>query len=501
MLLSLVAMPAIAQTPLGTSFSYQGRLDLSGSPVTGSVDFRFSLWDALTAGNLVASSPQVNGVTVTDGLFTVAVDFGAGAFNGTARWIEIEVASPSGGAFETLTPRQPLTAAPLAQGLPAIRNIDRNEGFAIGSWNIVGGARFNTVDPLAAGVTISGGGRQFGANVAYDNFSVIGGGDGHLTGTDNGDPDDAAFATIGGGSFNIASGNYSTVAGGVGNQATGFLSFIGGGEENVASGDDAAVPGGQLNSAAGAFSFAAGRRAKANHDGSFVWGDSTNANFFSTGNNQFLLRAAGGVGIGTNAPASALSIAGDIDISGSRLHVDPSNGRIGIGTTTPTRPLTIKGSGANSDWLQFRTSSNADVWHLTNEGGGLNFVETNVSPNRLFLAPGGNVGIGTTNPQARLDVNGDVVASGQVGIGRTSPSAALDVVGDIKATGTISGQNLSFEGNIALDQAQETETGGVNTNFFWQAFVPGVSGRLARIEFSKLPNNLHVVTACDIYHG
>ena len=41
------------------------------------------------------------------------------------------------------------------------------------------------------------------------------------------------------------------------------------------------------------FRIAAGRRAKANHNGTFVWADSTDADFASTGLNQFLIEASG----------------------------------------------------------------------------------------------------------------------------------------------------------------------------------------------------------------
>ena len=61
----------------------------------------------------------INALQVTAGLFTVALnaggEFGANAFSGNARWLQIAVRSPAGGGgFTTLAPRQPLTAAPHA---------------------------------------------------------------------------------------------------------------------------------------------------------------------------------------------------------------------------------------------------------------------------------------------------------------------------------------------------------------------------------------------------
>ena len=57
----------------------------------------------------------------------------------------------------------------------------------------------------------------------------------------------------------------------------------------------AVVPGGKANAATANYAFAAGRRAKAAHEGAFVWADSTDADFRSTVPKQFLIRAAGGV--------------------------------------------------------------------------------------------------------------------------------------------------------------------------------------------------------------
>ena len=68
------------------------------------------------------------------------------------------------------------------------------------------------------------------------------------------------------------------------------------------------MPGGRLNAAQRYATFAAGYRAQANHHGTFVWADSTDANFTSTGEDQFLIRASGGVGIGTASPDAMLHI-------------------------------------------------------------------------------------------------------------------------------------------------------------------------------------------------
>src|SRR5207302_7566791 len=77
---------------------------------------------------------------------------------------------------------------------------------------------------------------------------------------------------------------------------------------NFAGGHYGTVPGGLLNTAAGDYSFAAGNRAKANHQGAFVWADSQIADFVSTAANQFLIRAGGGVGINNNSPAGVLDV-------------------------------------------------------------------------------------------------------------------------------------------------------------------------------------------------
>lgn len=110
-----VQVGAQTKDALGTAFTYQGELRQSGTPVSGAGDFQFSMWDALSAGAQVGSTVVVNAVSVVDGRFTAQIDFGAAAFSGDARWLEIEVDFPSGtGSPTPLSPRQALSPAPYA---------------------------------------------------------------------------------------------------------------------------------------------------------------------------------------------------------------------------------------------------------------------------------------------------------------------------------------------------------------------------------------------------
>jgi len=98
-----------------STFTYQGRFSSNGVPVTSEFDFRFSLHDAAELGNQVGSPLTNAPLGVINGLFTVALDFGAGVFDGNARWLEIGVrTNGSTNAYTTLAPRQLITATPYA---------------------------------------------------------------------------------------------------------------------------------------------------------------------------------------------------------------------------------------------------------------------------------------------------------------------------------------------------------------------------------------------------
>lgn len=112
----LLAAPVglYAQTPMGTAFTYQGRLTDGGGPANEDYDIRFSLYDALTDGNQVGPTRTAFGVSVENGLFSVSLDFGTGYFQGDARWLAIEVAPAGSGSYTLLSPRQNVRPAPYA---------------------------------------------------------------------------------------------------------------------------------------------------------------------------------------------------------------------------------------------------------------------------------------------------------------------------------------------------------------------------------------------------
>jgi len=215
--------------------------------------------------------------------------------------------------------------------------------------NVIGGYSGNWVYPYVRGATIAGGGDSYeapyGFNRVTDDHGTVGGGSGNQAGNGT-HPYDEAWATVGGGRYNTASGEWSTVGGGNGNTAAGKVATVGGGQGNWASGVTATVPGGDQNTAAGHYSFAAGRRAKANHQGAFVWADSTDADFASTTADQFLVRASGGVGLNVGSGVLRLEPATDW---GGRFSPNLVGGYSGNSVTAGVAGATIGGGGLIAD--------------------------------------------------------------------------------------------------------------------------------------------------------
>jgi hypothetical protein len=316
------------------------------------------------------------------------------------------------GGGSTNQPQQILNAALAFIGGGRGNLINSNSGFSsilggenniirtnVFSATIVGGD-YNTVGTFSPASVISGGAEN---SLDQAPHSVIGGGY-HNTidfntastisgGRDNAISNSSLYSVIGGGYGNIIDTNsiISTISGGQQNsiQALASAATIAGGYINMVTGSYGTVPGGDDNLAA-AYAFAAGHRAKANHTGSFVWADSTDANFVTSANNQFLVRANGGVGININNPQSALHVNGTVT----------ANAFAGSSATL-TGPVTVNGNS---------------VWHTGNDGPGSGLDADTVDglSSAALWKRGGNSEttpgidyIGTSDNQAlELKVNG-----------------------------------------------------------------------------------------------
>ncbi len=259
------------------------------------------------------------------------------------------------------------------------------------SMNVLGGSEINSIGAGVVGATIAGGGQDYFSLGAYPNrvladFGTVSGGSnntasGYAAGIGGGHSNTASnlYASVGGGVANIASGVNSTIGGGINNQASGTAATIVGGDSNMATGNSATVVGGYSNVAGGGSSYAAGTRAKANHYGTWVWGDGTSADFASTGINQFLIRAGGGLGVNTN------TLRGDFDlrsISGNAdLYLQAGGAALGVNF------------GVAADGTLFLAHYNGTAY-----------------TDRMILASNGFVGIGRV-PSFLLDVNGTIRVS------------------------------------------------------------------------------------------
>src|SRR5208282_6270772 len=227
----------------GTAFTYQGRLNGGGQPASGSYDIQFTLYATNVNGNPVAGPVTNLATAVTNGLFTAAVDFGPGVFNGAACWLDLAVRTNGVGAFTELTPRQAVTPTPYASfassagGVPGLV-VQPN---ADGAPNVIAGSPANFVVGGVVGAAIGGGGATNYGGSTYINsvtadFGTVSGGGQNTAG--------GYSATVGGGNYNTASGQSAFVGGGYLNSASGYSAVVGGGFQNTASSEFTTVGGG-----------------------------------------------------------------------------------------------------------------------------------------------------------------------------------------------------------------------------------------------------------------
>jgi hypothetical protein len=431
--LGLVAgFTSLAHSQAPELISFQGYLtNPSGTPISGTHDLTFSIHSAFSGGIMVWSE-TIEDVFVQTGVFDVVLGEGGSPpmrqiWFTSPMWLQINVDGENVGA------RMPLTSAPYALGLRGLRvmpNADplappslaggyqSNEilspvrggtiggggDFAMsnrvgGDYGTIGGGRKNLAGFYTSGglgnhpdATV-GGGRENVAvgesgvvgggyyNRAWDEMTTVAGGEDNEAGSFDADGSNGSHAAVGGGDENKASGRGSTIAGGSGNTANEDYSTIGGGVGNDTNGRWSTIPGGRHNITDGSYSFAAGWQAEAAHNGTFVWADSTDEPLGTTGDNQFLVRASGGVGIGTNAPAGQLHVVEGGTRSAVYVEGDYAGGipgatmRVYNNSTSAGVTGYFESSGTDATFIVKNTSTGSLLKAYT--GGNLRFLVDN----------------------------------------------------------------------------------------------------------------------------
>ena len=404
-LLSLIALlcaliSGVTHAQIPRTINYQGYLTTpSGAAVTNAnLQMVFKLYDAATGGTVLHTATQM--VTVTNGIFNVLLGTApALTLPFTKQYFLGVTVDPD---TAEMTPRRPLTSAP----------------YAVTAENIApGGNLYLSGSTATIGNIFKG----------VDRFL-------HNTGTEN------TFLGVNSGNFGLTATVVRST--GIGNFA---LNALTSGTDNTAMGYGAA-----LKTASGGSNTAMGGTAlfeNVSGSNNVAVGVSALAN--STASNNIGIGAVAGQNLttgGDNIMIGNAGVAGEsgtIRLGGSGYTRTFLSGNVGFqlgAGATPDRPVTIQASGI--EWIGLRDSAGANKWHVNHKNGAVNFAETGLVDGRLFLAAGGNVGIGTDVPtKAKLEISG-------------SASTALGAAYRVNSSGGLavaaSSYNLTVYANNAI---------------------------------------------------
>jgi hypothetical protein len=426
-----------------STFTYQGRFTDSGTAANGTYDMQFTLFDG--AGNQIGSTITNSAVTVTSGVFTVQLDYGAAAFPGADRLLEIGVRpAGSGDAYTVLSPRQPLTSTPYAIRAGATTTADTATN-AIQLGGVAANQYVQTNDPrLTDARSPSAGSSDYVQNTISQqaaNFNISG--SGFAAGTLGGGVVNAANQyNLGGNRILSAAGNDNLSVGvgaGAANTGIGNAFFgVNAGMANTNGGLNAffGLSAGKSNQTGGGNSFFGAQAGALNtaNSNSFFGNDAGHNNTIGFGNTfvgqeagEFNVTGSNNTAIGWLSGSSqftgskntllgaetATTVAGLINATaiGYGAHVAQSNSlvlgnsstNVGIGTTAPSERLTVKTATTNYGVVHtdgtitvgtFVGGSTGGGWFGTKSNHSLSFFVNDGSAS-MTIDTGGTVKINT----------------------------------------------------------------------------------------------------------
>lgn len=405
----------------GTAFTYQGQLQNNGALAGGTYDLTFRLFTNNTGGAAVAGPITNSAVTVTNGLFTVIIDFGSGIWDGETNWLQIGVRTNGNGAFTALSPRQELTPAPYAIFAEGANAAGVTGPLPAGA---LSGSYTNPLTLFNSGNQFTGSFTGNGANLTNVNAATLGGlsaGNFWQVGGNSGVPTGSNFIgntdnqfldlqangvramrlrvlsdglglytnapnVIGGSSVNLTAPSVvgATIAGGGGNFTNGFsfinqvtadFGTIGGGAANTA-GRNAAVSGGYGNNAGGIGSFIGG----GGYDGNIFPGNSVQDNAATIGGGLGNYIPSGGIYAFIGGGYSNTASVGLATVGGGYRNI-AANAYVVVGggfQNNASGPLATVAGGGN----------NTASWGYATVGGGLGNAASGASSGYSTISGG-----------------------------------------------------------------------------------------------------------------
>jgi trimeric autotransporter adhesin len=493
----------------GTAFTYQGQLQNNGTPASGTYNLQFSLYTNSTGGIAVAGPVTNSAVAVTNGLFTVAIDFGPGVWNGETNWLQISVETNNATSFTTLSPRQQVTPTPyaitagsvegavIASQLVSIGNLTGSDNFFVGpSGNDTTTGDYNTANGIQALYVNTSG----SCNTA-NGYAAL---DVNMSGSYNTANGYSALAFNTSGSQNTADGVgalYNNMSGS-NNTANGFgaLQNNNSGSENIALGYEAG------------YDILTG---SSNIDIGNI-GLTTDTNIIRIGSGQTQTFIAGVIngngGALTNLIAAQLTSIGNNNGGSGNFFVGPSgnntttgndntaNGYLALGNNTSGFANTADGTEA----LAYNTSgsdntadglgallSNTNGFYNTADGAGALFFNTNGSGNTangevaLFNNISGSMNTADGWQALKNNINGtnNIALGFQAGINITG-SSNID----------IGNQGLSTDTNII-------RIGNTQAQTFIAGVINGNGGGLTNLNAMQLVSEGNTVGEANFFLG